>query len=59
MKRCRFQTIRPIYISLFRMPLPRLALPLIVLKPQSPPPGAEIPSLFSSAAIRFADLPAT
>jgi hypothetical protein len=31
----------------------------MVLKPQSPPLGAEIPSLFNSAAIRFADLPTT
>jgi hypothetical protein len=29
------------------------------LKPQSPPHGAKIPSLFNSAAIRFADFPTT
>jgi hypothetical protein len=42
---------------LFKIPVPRRRLPLIVLKPQSPPPGALMPSLLSSNAIRLGDLP--
>lgn len=57
-QRWRFQISFPTYISLLRMPLPRFGLPLMVLEPQSPPPGAAMPSLFSSKAIRLADLPA-
>ena len=53
MKRRRFQTIRPIYSSLLRMPFPRRSWPWIVLAAQFLPRG---PGTFSRLGARFPKL---
>ena len=57
-KRNRFQTIRPIYSSLLRMPLPRRRWPWIVLAAQSLPRGPETFSQLRARAIALGELPA-
>ena len=57
--RCRFQTRRPTYSSLFSRPVPRFAFPLIVLELHLPPNGPGTASRFKVWAIRFGEWPAT
>jgi hypothetical protein len=52
------QTRRPTYSSLFRMPVPRRQLPLIVHGPQALPTGPGTFLRLSACAIALGDLPA-
>jgi hypothetical protein len=51
MNRCRFHTNRPMYISLLRMPAPRVMWPRIVVSRHARPRGPGMPSLLSPMAI--------